>query len=114
MMEKLNSFEAAPEHIPSPEEVYSIFRQLSDKKLLEHRRLEDEKGLYLLEAVTPEDENGETVEYGYMRKGRYPQGQTSSTSIQMTYYDKNGTPYWGTTRAECINGKWVILTIDNI
>ena len=113
-MEKFNSFETAPEHIPSPEEVYSIFKQLTDKELTEYRKLEDEKGLYLLEAMTPKDENGEIVEYGYMRKGCYPQGQTSSTFIQLTCYDKSGTPYFGTTMAECVDGKWVTSIIANI
>jgi hypothetical protein len=109
MLENFNAFEAAPEHIPTPEEVSSIFKKLTEKEQTEGRKLEDEKGLYLLEITTPGDIEGEVNEYAYMRKGKHNEGQTSSTSIQITTYDKDGVPYWGTTVAECVDGKWEIL-----
>ncbi|MCX6789184.1 MAG: hypothetical protein NTZ42_01055 [Candidatus Gribaldobacteria bacterium] len=109
--EKLNSFEAESEHIPTVEEVFSILHgleELKGKQYEETFRREDEKGLYLLEIVILGEKNGEAIELRYMRKGEYPEGQTLTTGIHAVYY-KNNIPISGTSAAKYTDGKWEIL-----
>lgn len=108
MSEHPPNFEIKKEHIPTLEEVLSLFSELTGNEFEEVRRLEDEKGLYLLEIVIPGDLPDETIEYAYMRKGRHEKGQTSATVIHVTYY-KNDIPISGTSVAEYIEGKWKIF-----
>jgi hypothetical protein len=103
-----NFFEIKHEHIPTPEEVYSIFKELTNKECKEIRKIEDEKGIYLLEVIIPGDLENEVVEYAYMRKGRYKEGESATTEIHVTYYDGD-MPVSGTSAARCIDGNWVIL-----
>ncbi len=91
--DKPSELETGPEHVPTPEEVRSVFRELIGGEYREVRKREDEKGLYLLEVVVPGEAEGETTEYAYMRKGRYAEGQISTTEIHITFYDKNGLAY---------------------
>jgi len=43
--------------------------------------------LYLLEARVEGKEKGEVTEYGYMRKGRFPNhNEASETAINVVYY----------------------------
>lgn len=100
----LNSEKLRP---PNAEEVHSVFKEAIGKEYKEVRKLEDEQGLYLLEVVVPGEVEGEVAEYNYMRKGRYPEGQTSATEIHVTYY-VNGTPISGTSIARYVDGKWEI------
>jgi len=109
-MEKRESSspETESECIPTLEEVRSVLQELiGDKQYKETRRCEDEKGLYLLEAVVP-GEKGEWAEYIYMREGCYTEGQTLSTTIHIAYYE-NEIPVGGTSLAKYIDGKWKIL-----
>ncbi len=103
-----NSFESESEHIPTPEEVHSVFSELIGKKYSEKRKLEDEEGLYILEVVALGDSEGEVNEYAYMRKGRYPEGAITATEIHVTYY-VDGVPISGTSAARYVEGKWKIL-----
>ena len=109
MIEKENNpFESEPEHIPTPEEVRSVFSELIGKEYSEKRKLEDEKGLYTLEVEALGDLEGEVNEYAYMRKGCYPEGAITVTEIHVTYY-VNGAPISGTSAAPYVEGKWKIL-----
>lgn len=103
-----NLSELAPEHIPIPEEVHLVFRELAGKEYKEVRKREDEQGLYLLEVEVAGEAEGEITEYAYMRKGRYAEGQISATEIHVTYY-KDGEPVSGTSAARLIDGEWKIL-----
>ncbi|MEK7173252.1 MAG: hypothetical protein AAB723_02965 [Patescibacteria group bacterium] len=99
--EKLNSFEAEPEHIPTLEEVRLALhglKELKGKQYEETFRREDEKGLYLLEVVILGEKGGETIELRYMRKGEYPKGSTLTTGIHVVYYENN-IPVSGTSVA---------------
>jgi|GEM_PF-1520703 len=96
------------EHIPTPEEVSSVFRELIGKEHIEGRKLEDEQGLYLYDVKIPGDSADEEIEYGYMRKGHYKEGASTATEIHITYY-KNGVPISGTSAARYVDGKWIIL-----
>jgi len=97
------------EHIPTPEEVHSVFRELTDKPFSETDRRENSEGLYFLEVTMPGDAEGETIEYSYTRKGRHETNtQSSGHEIQVTYY-KDGVPYHGTTAARYVDGNWKII-----
>ena len=108
MNENLPSFEIEQERIPSLEDVLSIFDKLTEEKYKEVRRLEDEKGLYLLEIVVPGDLPDEITEYAYMRKGRHKEGQISETGIHATFYENN-MPISGKEVARYVEEKWEIL-----
>ena len=100
-----NIYERGAESIPTPEEVRSVFEQLIEgKEHQEIRRLEDEQGLYLWDVVVS-GEDGNT-EYSYMRKGRYPQGEASSTAIHVTFFDAEGNPVGGHSVAKHVEGEW--------
>ena len=99
-----NTFEKIPKHITTAEEIKSIFEQLIDGKYETERRLDDEHGIYLWEVTVPE-EDGHT-EYGYMRKGRYAEGEASATAVHVVFYNKEGIPVGGHDVAEYVNGEW--------
>lgn len=103
-----NLSETESEHIPTSEEIHSVFQELIGKKYKEVRKLEDEQGLYLLEIVIPGEKEDEETRYEYMRKGRYKEGASLSTEIHVVYYE-NGNAVGGTSAARYIDGKWVIL-----
>src|ERR1700722_9559912 len=105
---KPNWSELESEHIPTPEEVHSIFRELAKKEYKETRKREDEQGLYLLEVVVAGESENQTIEYAYMRKGRYAEGQSSTTEIHVTYYE-NEIPVSRTSVARYVDGQWKIL-----
>ena len=68
------------------------------------RQLEDEQGLYLLVIKVP-GEDGD-IEYSYMRKGRYQEGQIATTTIHVTFFDKTGFSVDGHSIAKHREGKW--------
>ncbi len=106
--EQIKFSEIPQEHIPTPEELNAMFKELIKKEYTEVRKREDEKGLYLLEVTIPGESEGEIIEYAYMRKGRYPEGESSENEIHVTYY-KNDIPISGTSAARCVDGQWKIL-----
>ena len=108
MKENLSSFETSSEHIPTSEEVSSIFTELTKKEYKEIRKCEDQKGLYLLEIMVSGDLPNEEIKYSYMRKGRYKEGQISETGIHKTYLE-NGIPISGTSVARYVEGNWEII-----
>ncbi|MDP3880756.1 MAG: hypothetical protein Q8Q32_01050 [bacterium] len=100
-----NNFEGKQEHIPSLEEVRAIFEQfLKGKEYEEIRRKEDEQGLYLWDIRIPDEEGN--IEYSYMRKGRYTEGQASTTAIHVIFFDKEGLPVGGHSVAKYVNNEW--------
>jgi hypothetical protein len=97
------------EHIPTPEEVHAVFRELAgEKEYKETRKLEDEKGVYVLEIEVPGDDEGQVIEYAYMRKGSYGNMGITATEIHVTYYE-DGRPISGTSAAKFENGNWRIV-----
>ena len=106
--EQMNSSEIGPEHIPTMEEVRSVFeRLLKGAEFEQIRTREDVNGLYLWDIKIAE-EDGYT-EYSYMKKGRYPEGQASRTAIHATFFDADGMPTGGHPVAHFENGAWKIL-----
>lgn len=101
--------EQESEHIPTPEEVRSVLQELIGKEYREVRRIDDEKGLYLLEVEVPGESKDETIEFAYMRKGRYEGNNAiTETEIHVTYFE-NGVPISGTSAARYVEGRWKIL-----
>lgn len=97
------------EQIPTPEEIRAVFRELAgEKEYKETRKLEDGRGVYVLEVEVPGDEPGQVLEYAYMRKGNYGTMGITATEIHVTRYD-DGMPVTGTSAAKYENGNWRIL-----
>ncbi len=100
-----------PEHIPTPEEVQSLFEKIvGESKYETARKLEDEQGLYLWEIKIPQEDG--SIEYEYVRKGDYKSrglagGSASETTIHVTYFDEDGIPVSGTSVLKLIDDKWV-------
>ncbi len=106
---KQNPIEGNREHIPTLEEVISVFREiLKGKDFKLTRKLEDSKGLYVLEIKTKGEKDGEVDEYSYMRKGKYKEGESSMTEIYMAKY-YNSIAITGESAARYIDEKWKIL-----
>ncbi|TSC83257.1 MAG: hypothetical protein G01um101419_87 [Parcubacteria group bacterium Gr01-1014_19] len=104
-----NPAESSAERVPTSEEVYSVLQELTEKEYIAVRKLEDEKGVYLLEVTVLGEEDGETVEYSYMRKGIHSKKmQSSQSAIHVTYY-KDGFPISGTSAARFVDGVWETL-----
>ena len=92
MME--NSFERKQERILTREEVIEVISRYVENFTLV-RELTDEQGLYLLEAQIDGKEKRETIQYMYMRKGRFPNhNETAETAINVVYY-QDGIPVGG-------------------
>lgn len=103
-----NLSETELEHIPTQEEVCSVFRELIKGEYVEIRKLKDEQGLYLYDIRVPGDSPDEEIGYEYIRKGHYKEGACLSTEIHVVYYEK-GIPISGTSAARYVDGKWIIL-----
>jgi hypothetical protein len=105
-----NFFERSPEHehIPSAEEVHAELKEIIGQEYTEVRKIEDEQGLIILEVVVPGENEGDTNEYAYMRKGKYQGSGITETNIHVTYYS-GGQPISGTNVARYIDGKWKIV-----
>ncbi len=110
MSEKpINKIENTPDSVPTIKEVITVIKSLLEGKNFELvRQREDEQGLYLLE-IKVSRENGYD-EYSYMRKGRYVEGQSSGTSIYVTFFNKSGTPESGQLVAKYENNKWEMIS----
>ncbi|MEK7637972.1 MAG: hypothetical protein AAB375_00900 [Patescibacteria group bacterium] len=78
----MNQFEQSRERIPTREEVLDLIRRRAEGcTVLDERR--DERGVYYLEAKSPETRPGEYTVYVYLRKGTYPGGSSSLTTRLM-------------------------------
>ncbi len=102
------------EHIPTLEEVRTVFEQLIGEASFEVRRkLDDEQGLYLWEIKLPEKKGNGSIEYSYIRKGNYkekglPGGSVAETAIHITFFDVDGLPISGYSVAKLAGDKWEI------
>lgn len=101
-------FEIRKENIPTPEDVRSIFKKLIGGEYEEGRKLEDEDGLYLLEAKVPGDSPDEWTEYTYMRKGSHPECKSTETGIDKVFY-KYGSAFCGEIVARYVEGEWELI-----
>lgn len=106
-----NYIEKGPERIPTKEEVMEIIVRHPENVSLSVilvRELYDEQGLYLLEAKKEGEKSGEFIEYLYMRKGVYPdKDSTTKSTINILHY-KNGEPKtgWNIANYKLDTGEW--------
>lgn len=86
-----NPFENKPAEILTKEKILS---RIPERAHLV-RELSDEQGLYLLEVEVKGEKPGETIQFEYMRKGRYPnKNEASESAIHAVYY-QDGQPISG-------------------
>jgi hypothetical protein len=101
-------FEIRKENLPTLEDVRSIFMKLTEGKYEEGRNLEDEEGLYMLEAKVPGNSPEEWTEYTYMRKGHHQECGTIETGIDKVCYE-NGSAFYGEIVARYVEGEWEFI-----
>jgi hypothetical protein len=100
--------EQEPLMIPSAEQIRTEIKELTGKECVETRILEDEKGVYLMEFEVDGENPGETIQYEYMRKGKYQQGAITETEMHVVYC-QDKMPVSGTSAARLVDGEWVTL-----
>lgn len=111
MNEGFPSFEKCPEHIPTLEEVISVFEKLRGKEYEVSCCLKDKEDLpYYMEVIASENLPKRNADYIYYRKGAYEgAGQSSETEIDRMYYNEEDVPYNGEVVARYVEGEWEIL-----
>ena len=107
--------ETKSERIPDLEGILAILKDLMGRELTENEykealKHEDEKGVYYLEVKIPGDSEGEEIYYAFMRKGRFPECQSSASEFHITYL-KNGDYISGKSPAAKYldDGIWEII-----
>jgi hypothetical protein len=94
----INPFETQLERIPTKDEVLEVvLRCTKGAEVVPEftREKYDERGLYLHEVRVNGDKEGDYVEYLYLRKGEYPDGNaTTATGVSIIYYE-DGIPVGG-------------------
>jgi len=98
------------ERIPSIAEVGEMLKAFSGMEaFVPDKLIEDDKGLCIFRFSVADGPEGATAEYDYMRQGRHGEKNAALiTMINITYYDKDGTPFCGDTLANLIDGEWKI------
>lgn len=110
MSEKPPVFEAVeqgPERIPEEAEIRELFEKfVAGKEYTEFRRLEDEKGMCVLEIKITE-ENGDITEYAYARAGQHADVKAAATAIHVMFCDSEGMPAGGHLVATFDGREWI-------
>ncbi|USN88552.1 MAG: hypothetical protein H6780_03640 [Candidatus Nomurabacteria bacterium] len=105
MNENIPTNEGNVEKFPNEREILNLFEEIIGGDFEISRQLEDEGGLYILEVRT-KDEIGDVVQYNYIRAGKYPEGSSSETVIDVIYYDGD-IPVGGHPVKKYKEGVWV-------
>ena len=109
MNEKIpDSFEKKVEHIPTPEEVGGVLRQMIGEYKEVHRYMDEQGNLYRIDAIAHGTEEGESVELYYRRKV-YPDASRDTEIDIHSSYIKNGSCGPAGPQASFIEGKWVLM-----
>lgn len=106
-MEKINHIEKSPEKIPTKNEVLEVISRFAEN-ITFVRELSDSQGLYLLEEKVEGEKLGESIEYMYIRKGKFPnRNESLETTIFVTYYEDD-IPITGYNVANynSVTGEW--------
>ncbi len=105
--EPVNPAEVERESIPTLEEVHGVIRQMATGEFQETKKLLDEQGnLARLDTLAQGREEGETMELYYMKKGRYPNGDSAGETKVHCVYLKNGEYNGEGPQATWVNNKW--------
>jgi len=78
----MNKFEKGPEQIPTKESVMEVIKSFEENTVIV-RELEDEKGLYLLEANIKGEKPGEYTQYQFVREGIFQEAQKTYIDFQI-------------------------------
>jgi hypothetical protein len=105
MSERILGVENANEKILNTREVLNKLESLIDNNFELGRVLEDENGPYIIEARA-KDEQGDEILYSYTRAGKFPEGFSKETAIDVVNYS-GGIPCGGDTLSIYKNGEWV-------
>jgi len=99
------------EYIPTEEEIRNVLEvELKIGPYTESRKCLNADGLYLLEVRVPGEEDGEIIEYSYIRKGHYPEGEAGNTRIDRWFYQDGDIIGGDGPVAELIDGQWKIIS----
>jgi hypothetical protein len=100
----------ASESIPNEREVLNQIERIIGDNFEITCSLEDEAGIYMLEVRTV-DEAGDSVQYNYIRVGRYPEGSSSETVIDVVFFSGD-VPVGGHVISKYVNGEWVQESVE--
>jgi hypothetical protein len=104
MNESIRNIETGTERTPNEREVLNYLEGVVGKDFEIKRSLENEEGLYLLQ-VESTDEAGDLVVFTYQKAGKYKEGSSNETVIDVVYY-MGEMPVGGDTIAKYHNGNW--------
>lgn len=105
MNETIPTNEDGAEKFPNEREVLNLFEEIIGENFEIFRSLEDENGVYMLE-VRATDESGDLVQYNYIRAGKYPEGSSLETVIDVIFYSGD-MPVGGHPLKKYTDGQWV-------
>lgn len=105
MNENIPTNENQAEKILNEREVLNMFEEITGGDFEISRSLENEDGLYILEVQT-KDEAGDIVQYNYIREGKYLEGSSSETVIDVVFFS-DGIPVGGHSIKKYKGGVWV-------
>jgi hypothetical protein len=105
MIDKIPTNESAAEKIHNEREVLNLFDEIIEGDFEISRSLEDEKGLYMLE-VQSKDEEGDLVQHNYTRAGTHPEGFASETTIDVVFH-MGDIPCGGHAVKKFREGAWI-------
>lgn len=96
------------EKFPNEREILNLFEEIIEGDFEIYRSLKDEQGLLYMLEVRGIDEDGDIIQYNYIRAGSYPEGSSSETVIDVIYF-MGDTECGGDCVAKFKNGNWVKL-----
>lgn len=104
----MNQFEQKQERIPTREEVLDLIRRRAEGCTVLVER-SDERGMYYLEAKSPETKPGYYTVYVYLRKGTFPNGSFTPITRLMAEEYTHGSVDSGDDIAELdpATNEWV-------
>lgn len=105
MSEKISTHEGGAEKFPNEREILNQFDEIIGGDFEVLRTLEDENGVYIVEARTF-DEAGDVVQYNYIRAGSYPEGSSTETVIDVIFF-MGDMPVGGHPVKKYKSGIWV-------
>ncbi len=94
-----NFIEKSPEKIPTKQEVLDVISRFVENPTIVIE-LADERGLYSLEVKVEGKKPGETIQYEYLRKGSFPNGYKSTSTVIHVVYREDGKVVWGENVAD--------------
>jgi hypothetical protein len=105
MSETIPSKENGSERFPNEREILNQFEEIIAGEFQITKKLEDEKGLYKLEAQRT-DEAGDLEQYNYIRAGEYPEGSSLETVIDIVFFSGD-IPVGGRAIKKYQGGEWI-------